>query len=198
MFCPKCGEQVNDNDQFCSKCGADVNTRQEPQMSQNGNKNWGKYFTQQNIEYLVAAVSIFPFVLITLGGVLGFLSGMFIVGFVFKVVKIAVCIAIAIVVLGACGGIGYLMAKDRSLLSLPGYLSAAITLLSLVSITISIASDGFSIAAFITALIAFIAGLDVISRVFLQNLELASSININKDIDALVSFVKRNIKQDRQ
>lgn len=198
MVCPKCGAQIGSGDLFCTKCGFSVNAQQNAQMPQGGRKNWKDYLTRENIEYLVAAAGAFPLVLMIAGDILGFFGGIYAIGFIFRAVKAIITFAVIISALGACAGIGLLMTKDRSMMSPSGYLAAGAAGLSLISVIITAASKGSNGFAFVIGLIALIAGLDVISRVFLQNAGLASNIDIGKDFGLIADFIKKAIDQFKQ
>lgn len=50
MYCQKCGNQVNDNDQFCPSCGAPTNSATINRETQNYNQNNGD---ESNLGYAI-------------------------------------------------------------------------------------------------------------------------------------------------
>ena len=195
MVCPKCGVQIDDASTFCPQCGYSVQASQQSKIDW---KNWKDYITRQNIEYLIAVSGVLPLVLIILSGVIGIFSGIPLIGFILKLLRVVIAIVFILAELGACAGFGLVLARDRSLLSPPGYVAAGVSVLSLVSVILTAFVKNSGTAAFIIALITLIVGLDVISRVFLQKTELISEISIGRDYGLCLDFVKQLIGQLRQ
>lgn len=192
MICPKCGEDMGFN-QFCPHCGSDSGVKPE----KGGKFNVKDLLTRRNIEYLIAAAGVLPFALTVIRGVLGIFSAVPLLGIIFTIVKVLVTVAVILAEAGACAGIVLMILRENNMRTLPGYLALGAAGVSLINVIIITASGGNGVT-FLLSLITLTAAAEISSRVFFQNMELSSTIDVNKDIEVYTAIIKKAVEESKQ
>lgn len=155
----------------------------ENAADEDSGKSWKDYLTPDNIEILAAITPLFPLFMLIVTGVVGILIHM---PWIFGKIFLAVWTIIRVIFLiaGAAGlaaGI-YTILKEKEKQTLWGWISLAADALAAASCLGIFAHRGA--AAVIAALICFVYGLDLASRVLIQHLGLESTPDADRDFRA--------------
>lgn len=193
MMCPKCGADTGSN-RFCPKCGHDLGA----QTANDGKFNVKDLLTRKNIEYVTAAAGVLPCALSLIKGIFGIFSEVPLLGTIFTVFSVLLTIVVILAEVGACAGIGMLIAKDGSLRSVSGYLAAGAAGVSLINVIIITATGGGNFGTFLLSLITLAAAADMVSRVLLQGMELSSSIDVGRDMGVYTDFIKQAVEESKR
>ena len=78
MFCPRCGNQLNDGAAFCNACGANLGVAPNPAPNMNPNMNYGMRPAPKPLPYVISGKSVSAkdsnFIFIALAAVFAFFA----------------------------------------------------------------------------------------------------------------------------
>lgn len=191
MRCPNCGADTGFN-QFCPSCGFDTGAKTD------GKFNVKDLLTRQNIEYLIAAAGVFPLALTVIKGAFGIFSEIPVIGTVMMIMDAVLTMVVILAELAACGFTGLLIAKEYTMRSPSGYLAAGASGISLINVIIIAANSGGNGVTFLLCLVTLAAAAEMISKVFLQKLELADSIDISRDAAVYSELIRKAYAEAQQ
>lgn len=194
MFCKKCGQPLEEGVSFCPECGQRVEDAGSSAKVENEKqqKNWKDYLTMENIERYAPIAALIPLAMsVTVGIVGGLLTlllsllgifGITVATVIVFLLKAVFCLA----TLAACGGLIYIVVKEKNVSDVWAWVAPAATFLAFIScICIAFSWDG---VAFFFGLPAFIIGLEMLSRITIAGQAMETPMNPKGAVDTYKKY----------